>query len=147
MSDTVPIQIKRLDDGLPLPKKAHPGDAAFDICSRIDYTLEPGERKAIPTGIAIALPDGYAALVLPRSGLAAKHGITIVNAPGLIDSNYRGEIASILLNTETTQPFEIHRGDRISQLMIIRVPETDFQIVDELPGSERGADGFGSSGI
>ena len=147
MSEPVQILIKQLDAELPLPKKAYRGDAAFDICSTMDCVLAPGERRAIPTGIAIALPEGYAALVLPRSGLAARNGITVVNAPGLIDSNYRGEIASILLNTDTSVPFEIHRGDRISQLMIIKLPAVDFNVVDVLPESDRGAGGFGSSGV
>lgn len=142
----VEILIQRLDDGLPLPERAHPGDAGFDLRSTVDLVLAPGERALVPTGVAVAIPLGYAGLVQPRSGLAARHGIGIVNAPGLIDSGYRGEIKVIAINLDRSQPFEIHRGDKIAQIVFYPVPETKLREVDELPESERGAGGFGSSG-
>ena len=140
------IQIQRLDKDLPLPQYAKPGDAGLDVYARIDCTLAPGERALIPTGIAIAMPDGYVCLAHPRSGLAAKHGISIVNAPGTIDSGYRGEIQIILINTDTGNLFEVKRGDRIAQLVFQRVESAHFEEVDELPTSERGDGGFGSTG-
>lgn len=142
----VEILIQRLDDGLPLPERAHPGDAGFDLRSTVDLVLAPGERALVPTGVAVAIPLGYAGLVQPRSGLAARHGIGIVNAPGLIDSGYRGEIKVIAINLDRSQPFEVHRGDKIAQIVFYPVPETKLREVDELPESERGAGGFGSSG-
>mgnify|MGYP006281696895 FL=1 len=142
----VKIQIQRLDKELPLPQYAKPGDAGLDVFARIDCSLAPGERALIPTGIAIALPEGYVCLAHPRSGLAAKHGISIVNAPGTIDAGYRGEIQIILINTDAGNHFEIKRGDRIAQLVFQRVEEAFFEEVDELPISERGAGGFGSTG-
>ena len=145
MSD-VEILVQRLDDGLPLPERAHPGDAGFDLRSTVDLVLAPGERALVPTGIAVAIPIGYAGLVQPRSGLAARHGVGIVNAPGLIDSGYRGEIKVIAINLDGGEPFEIHRGDKIAQIVFYPVPETKLREVDELPGSERGVGGFGSSG-
>jgi dUTP pyrophosphatase len=140
------IQLRRLDDGVPVPRYAHPGDAGADLVTRVDATIAPGERQTLPTGIAIALPDGYAAFVHPRSGLAAKHGLTIVNAPGTVDAGYRGEIAVTLLNTDAREPVVLHRGDRIAQLVIQRVERARFVETDALPDSVRGAGGFGSSG-
>ena len=140
------IPIRRLDEGLPLPERAHPGDAGFDLRSAIDVSLAPGERMVVPTGVAVAIPEGFAGLVQPRSGLAARHGIGVVNAPGLIDSGYRGEIKVIAINLDPTDPFEVHRGDKIAQLVIAPVPAVAWLEVEELPDSERGAAGFGSSG-
>jgi dUTP pyrophosphatase len=142
----VEILVQRLDDGLPVPERAHPGDAGFDLRSTVDLVLAPGERALVPTGIAVAIPHGYAGLVQPRSGLAARHGVGIVNAPGLIDSGYRGEIKVIAINLDGGEPFEIHRGDKIAQIVFYPVPEAKLREVDELPGSERGVGGFGSSG-
>lgn len=142
----VPVLIKRLDPGIPLPQRAHPGDAGADLYAAADVDLAPGERAMVPTGVAIALPDGYAAFVHPRSGLAAKHGVTIVNAPGTVDAGYRGEIRVTLLNTDTVSPVHFQRGDRIAQLVIQRVERAEFHEVDVLPGSARGDGGFGSTG-
>jgi dUTP pyrophosphatase len=142
----VEILVQRLDDGLPPPERAHPGDAGFDLRSTVDLVLAPGERALVPTGVAVAIPHGFAGLVQPRSGLAARHGVGIVNAPGLIDSGYRGEIKVIAINLDRTEPFEIHRGDKIAQIVFYPVPEAKLREVDELPESERGAGGFGSSG-
>ena len=142
----VDLLVVRLDPGLDLPSYEHPGDAGLDVRSRIDVTLPPGGRELIPTGLAIALPDGYAAFVHPRSGLAAKHGITIVNAPGTVDAGYRGEIKVCLLNTDREESFEIHRGDRIAQLVIQEVSRAVVHEVERLPGSHRGEGGFGSTG-
>jgi dUTP pyrophosphatase len=141
------VLIKRLDPGMPLPGYAHPGDAGADLSVVQDVELGPGERALVRTGIAIALPAGYAAFVHPRSGLAAKHGVTIVNAPGTVDAGYRGEIMVTLLNTDREQPVTFRRGDRIAQLIIQPVSRAVFHEVDELPGSARGADGFGSTGV
>ena len=138
--------ISRLDPGLPVPRYAHPGDAGADLYARQDVSLAPGERALVPTGVAIALPAGYAAFVHPRSGLAAKHGITLVNAPGTIDAGYRGEILVNLLNTDSNQAFTIVRGDRIAQLVVQRVNEAHFVEVGSLPGSHRGDTGHGDSG-
>jgi len=145
-ADEVPVLIKRLDPGLPLPARAQPGDAGADLVTVIDVELGPGQRAVVPTGVAIALPDGYAAFVHPRSGLAARHGVTIVNAPGTVDAGYRGEIQVTLLNTDSTEPVSFRRGDRIAQLVIQRVARPVFHEVDTLPGSSRGAGGFGSTG-
>ena len=145
-TDAVPVLIKRLDPGLPLPARAHPGDAGVDLCAAAEVTLEPGERAVVPTGVAIALPDGYAAFVHPRSGLGARHGVTIVNAPGTVDAGYRGEIRVTLLNTDRAQPVRFGRGDRIAQLVIQRVAVPVFHEVESLPGSARGDGGFGSTG-
>lgn len=142
----IEVQIKRLDKDLPIPQYAKSGDAGVDIYARIDCTLAPGQRAMVPTGIAIALPDGYVCFAHPRSGLAAKHGISIVNAPGTIDAGYRGEIQIILINTDTQHTFEIKRGDRIAQLVFQKVEHANFHEVEELPDSERGRDGFGSTG-
>lgn len=142
----IEIQIKLLDEGLSLPRYQHAGDAGLDLPSRIDYVLGPGERAMIPTGIAVAIPPGYAGFVLPRSGLASRHGIALVNSPGLVDSGYRGEMAIIMINTDKHDAFHIKRGDRIAQLVIQRVEEATLIRVDELGDSSRGAGGFGSTG-
>ena len=144
--DPVDVLIKRLDPGLPLPARSHPGDAGVDLVAAAAVDLAPGARAVVPTGIAIALPDGYAAFVHPRSGLAAKHGVTIVNAPGTVDAGYRGEIRVTLLNTDPATAVSFQRGDRIAQLVIQRVAAPVFHEVDSLPGSARGENGFGSTG-
>ncbi|MFF0904816.1 dUTP diphosphatase [Kocuria sp. CPCC 205316] len=140
------MALQALDPELPLPAYAKPGDAGADLRSRQDVVLGPGERALVPTGVAIALPEGYAGFVHPRSGLAARHGITVVNAPGTVDSGYRGEIMVTLLNTDGSEPFTVRRGDRIAQLVVQRVEQAAFEVVDVLPGSARGGTGFGSSG-
>lgn len=140
------VLITRLDSDLPLPQYAKGGDAGADIYSRIDFTLAPGERALIPTGIAIALPDGYVALVHPRSGLAIKHGITMVNAPGTVDAAYRGELQCILINHDPKESVSFKRGDRIAQLVFQKVERAEFIEVESLPGSGRGDGGFGSTG-
>lgn len=147
MMTPVNVHIKLLDPELPAPAYAKPGDAGADLRSRIDFELEPGERALVPTGVAIALPKGYVGLVHPRSGLATKNGITIVNAPGTVDSGYRGELMVTLLNTDKTKSFHVQRGDRIAQLVIQKYEHATFTIVDELDQTERGSSGFGSSGI
>jgi dUTP pyrophosphatase len=145
-TDRVEILIQRLDPGLPMPGRAHPGDAGTDLFAAQDVELAPGQRALVPTGIAIALPDGYAGFVHPRSGLAARHGVTIVNAPGTVDAGYRGEIRVTLLNTDPDRPVRFQRGDRIAQLIIQRVAFPVFHEVATLPGSARGDSGFGSTG-
>ncbi|MEV0145740.1 MULTISPECIES: dUTP diphosphatase [unclassified Nonomuraea] len=140
------ILIQRLDPGLPAPSYAHPGDAGADLHAACDAELAPGERAVVPTGVAIALPDGYAAFVHPRSGLASRHGVTLVNAPGTVDAGYRGEIKVTMINTDAREPFRVRRGDRIAQLVVQRVERAAFREVAELPGSARGAGGFGSTG-
>lgn len=147
MMTPVNVHIKLLDPELPAPAYAKPGDAGADLRSRIDFELEPGERALVPTGVAIALPEGYVGLVNPRSGLAIKNGITIVNAPGTVDSGYRGELMVTLLNTDKTKSFHVQRGDRIAQLVIQKYEHATFTVVDELEQTERGSSGFGSSGI
>jgi len=142
----IPITVHRIDPGLPLPEYAHDGDAGADLRTSVDAVLEPGERATLPTGLAIALPQGHAAFVHPRSGLAARHGVTIVNAPGTVDSGYRGEIRVTLLNTDAHAPVKFERGDRIAQLVIQRVERAAFVEADSLPSTERGAGGFGSTG-
>jgi dUTP pyrophosphatase len=142
----VQISLVRLDAELPLPSYAHPGDAGADLHAARGLTLQPGERALVPTGIAIALPEGYVALVHPRSGLAARHGIGIVNAPGTIDAGYRGEVQVCLVNTDRTEPFTVHRGDRIAQLVVQRFETAEFVVADDLPDSVRGAGGYGSTG-
>jgi dUTP pyrophosphatase len=129
-----------------VPAYAHPGDAGADLVSAEALTLAPGERRLVGTGVAIALPDGYAGFVVPRSGLAAKHGITVVNSPGTIDAGYRGELKVILLNTDSNVPYDIAVGDRIAQLIVMPVTRAQFVPVETLPGSHRGEGGFGSSG-
>ena len=140
------VLIKRLDPDVPLPSYAHPGDAGADLTTAEDVELGPGERALVRTGLAIALPDGYAAFVHPRSGLAATHGVTLVNAPGTVDAGYRGEIKVTLLNTDRDRPVSFRRGDRIAQLVIQRVERAVFHEVTVLPGSSRGDGGFGSTG-
>jgi dUTP pyrophosphatase len=140
------VLVTRLDPGAELPAYARHGDAGADLTTAEDVDLAPGERVTVRTGIAIALPDGYAGFVHPRSGLAAKHGVTVVNAPGTIDSGYRGEIKVILLNTDASRPVSLRRGDRIAQLVVQRVENVAFREVPVLPDSVRGDNGFGSTG-
>ena len=140
------VLITRLDPGVPLPSYAHPGDAGADLVTAEDLQLAPGQRALVRTGIAIALPEGYAAFVHPRSGLAARHGVTVVNAPGTVDAGYRGEIKVTLLNTDTEHAVSFRRGDRIAQLVVQRVECVSFREVDALPGSARAEGGFGSTG-
>ncbi|MEY3156657.1 MAG: hypothetical protein RL257_677 [Actinomycetota bacterium] len=140
------VLITKLDPELPTPSYAKPGDAGADVYSRIDCEIKPGERSLIPTGIAIAMPDGYAAFAHPRSGLAIKYGVGIVNAPGTIDSGYRGELQMILINHDPKESFVVKRGDRIAQLVFQKVERAEFVEVLELPGSNRGSGGFGSTG-
>ena len=143
---TVQVRVKRLSPDAKIPKAAKVGDVAFDLYSVIDYEIKPGERYAIPTGIALEIPPGYEGQVRPRSGLALKEGITVLNAPGTIDSGYRGEVKTIMINLGDT-PFQITKGMRISQLAIRPVPEITFLEVDELPNTDRGEGGFGSTGV
>lgn len=140
------VLIKLLEPQVPIPSYAHPGDAGADLVTTVDVTLAPGQRALVPTGIAIALPEGYAAFVHPRSGLATKFGLTIVNAPGTVDAGYRGEIKVTLLNTDPNNEITLLRGDRIAQLVIQPVSKAKFIVADQLPGSARGEGGFGSSG-
>lgn len=142
----VDVLLQRLDPDLPPPSYAHPGDAGADLLAAEDVRLAPGERALVRTGVAIALPDGYAAFVHPRSGLAAKFGVTIVNAPGTIDAGYRGEIKVNLLNCDAASPVRLRRGDRIAQLIVQRVERAVFHEVETLPGSARGDGGHGSTG-
>lgn len=140
------LRVVRLDPRATLPTRAHSGDAGLDLHALEPAVLEPGERQSVGTGIAVEIPDGQAGLVLPRSGLAARHGISVVNAPGLIDAGYRGEIRVLLLNTDRTEPFAVAAGARIAQLVLVRVELAVPAEVEVLEASERGADGFGSSG-
>lgn len=140
------LRVRRLDARARLPTRAYPGDAGLDLYALEDGLLGPGERASIRTGVAVEIPDGQAGLVLPRSGLAAKHGVALVNAPGLIDAGYRGEVCVLLLNTDRSVPFVLAAGDRIAQLVLVRVETPAVVEVEELPLSERGAGGFGSSG-
>jgi dUTP pyrophosphatase len=140
------IDVVRLDTDLPLPSYAHPGDAGADLLTTVDVSLAPGERAMVPTGVAIALPVGYVALVHPRSGLAARHGLSIVNTPGTVDAGYRGEIKVMLINHDPVEAIELRRGDRIAQLVVQRVERARFVEVGELPGSARGDGGYGSTG-
>jgi dUTP pyrophosphatase len=144
--DTVPLRVKRLDPGIGLPSYAHPGDAGLDLRSAEDLELLPGQRALVSTGFSMALPEGYAAFVQPRSGLAARHGISIVNTPGLIDCHYRGEVKVILINLGD-KPFRVRRGDRIAQMVIQRVENVEVVEVEELESTERGEGGFGSTGL
>jgi dUTP pyrophosphatase len=140
------LPFRRLDPGVPLPQRAHAGDAGFDLRSAADLEVGPGERALVPTGIAVAIPEGHAGLVLPRSGLASRHGLTMANAPGLIDAGYRGELVCAVVNLDRDEPVKISRGDRIAQLAIVVVPELVAEWVEELPPSSRGEGGFGSTG-
>ncbi len=140
------ISVVRLDADLPLPSYAHPGDAGADLHTTVDVTLAPGERALVPTGFSIALPDGYVALVHPRSGLAARHGLSIVNTPGTVDAGYRGEIKVLLINHDRVETISLSRGDRIAQLVVQRFERARFVEVGVLPDSPRGAGGYGSTG-
>ena len=142
----VEILITRTDPDLPLPTYAHPGDAGADLVTAVDVTLQPGERALVPTGIAMAVPEGYVALVHPRSGLAARHGLSIVNTPGTIDAGYRGEVKVLLVNHDLVEPIELRRGDRVAQLVFQRVEQAGFVEVEVLPDSVRGVGGYGSTG-
>lgn len=141
------IEIKLLDPGMTVPEYAHAGDAGCDLRSAEDVIMNPGQRVVVPTGLSVALPEGYAGFVQPRSGLAAKHGIGVVNGPGLIDCGYRGEIKVILINFDPDLMFEIKRGDKIAQFVVQKVENVVFKQVDELSDTKRGAGGFGSTGI
>jgi dUTP pyrophosphatase len=143
---SVQVLITRLDKSVPLPSYAKPGDAGADLTARIDVTLQPGERTLVPTGISIALPNGYVALVHPRSGLAIKHGVTMVNSPGTVDAGFRGELQIILINHDPKEAISFKKGDRIAQLVIQQVERANFVEVESLPGSDRGSGGFGSTG-
>jgi dUTP pyrophosphatase len=143
--DTIQIDFVRLDRGLPVPGTAHIGDAAVDLHSRVDVILAPGGRAAVPTGIAVAIPNGYAGFVLPRSGHARRHGVGVVNGPGLIDSGYRGEISVLLIN-HGEEEVKFGRGDRVAQLAIVPIPEVEWTEVDSLDETDRGSGGFGSTG-
>jgi dUTP pyrophosphatase len=143
---SVQVLITRLDKSVPLPSYAKPGDAGADLTARIDVTLQPGERTLVPTGISIALPNGYVALVHPRSGLAIKHGVTMVNSPGTVDAGFRGELQIILINHDPKEAITFKKGDRIAQLVIQQVERANFVEVESLPGSDRGSGGFGSTG-
>ena len=146
MHPDLDVSVVRLDPELPLPAYAHPGDAGADLLTTVDVTLAPGERAMVPTGVALALPEGYVALVHPRSGLAARHGLSIVNTPGTIDAGYRGEIKVMLINHDPATPIELRRGDRIAQLVVQRFERARFVEVAELPDSVRGDGGYGSTG-
>jgi len=142
----LPVLLQRLDPELPAPEYAHAGDAGADLYARSEVSLAPGERAVVPTGVAIALPDGYAAFAHPRSGLAARCGVALVNAPGTIDAGYRGEVQVVLVNLDPRETVVLRRGERVAQLVFQRVERARFIEVERLPGSSRGARGFGSSG-
>ena len=146
MFDAVDVPVRRLDPDLPMPAYAHPGDAGADLVAAEDVELAPGERRLVPTGIAVALPDGYVGLVHPRSGLAHRLGVTVLNAPGTVDAGYRGEILVNLVNHDPAATVRIARGDRIAQLLVQRVERAAFHVVEELPETVRGAGGHGSTG-
>ncbi|MGY1895364.1 dUTP diphosphatase [Nocardia gipuzkoensis] len=146
MSALSPISLLRLDPGIPVPTRAHAGDAGVDLCTTQDVILEPGERAVVGTGVAVALPVGTVGLIHPRSGLAAKTGLSVVNTPGTVDAGYRGEIKVCLINHDPRTPIELRRGDRIAQLLVQRVELVDFVEVDSLDETTRGAGGYGSSG-
>lgn len=146
MSDEVPVALRRIDPDLPVPAYAHPGDAGADLYAARDVEIGPGERTLVPTGVAVALPEGYVGLVHPRSGLAARLGVTVLNAPGTVDAGYRGEILVNLVNHDRATVAKISRGDRIAQLVVQRVERARFTVVDELTESSRGAGGHGSTG-
>ena len=141
----IELPVRRLREDAVLPERAYAGDAGLDLAACEPVELGPGERAVVPTGLAVAIPEGYAGFVQPRSGLASRHGIAVVNSPGLIDSGYRGEIRVVLLNTDRERAYIAERGERIAQLVVLPVPEIDLVEVDELPSSERGVRGFGSS--
>ena len=141
------MEIKRLDPGLPLPRYAHQGDAGLDLYATTEVTLQPHQRELIPTGIAVAIPEGYAGFVQPRSGLAIRHGLSLVNTPGLIDSHYRGEIKVIAVNLDASAPITISRGDKVAQLVVQPVATVELAEVDLLDSTERGEGGFGSTGV
>jgi len=147
MAAALTVQVKRLDESLPMPAYAYPGDAGLDLRAASDWVIAPGERALIPTRLQVAIPEGFAGFVLPRSGLAARAGLTLVNTPGLIDSHYRGEIVIIALNTDKHQPIRIAHGDRIAQLVILPVPLIALEEVEALDETERSEKGFGSSGV
>jgi dUTP pyrophosphatase len=140
------VPFHRLDAGAVLPEAQHPGDAGLDLRANADVEVLPGERAMIPTGLAVAIPDGHAGLVLPRSGLASKHGLTLANAPGLIDAGYRGEVVVAVVNLDRTESVKVARGDRIAQLVVVAVPHVEPAWAEELPASARGEGGFGSTG-
>ncbi|WP_369699544.1 dUTP diphosphatase [Nesterenkonia sp. Act20] len=142
----ISVPVRQLDPGLSLPLYSHPGDAGADLLSAEQFTLAPGERRLVPTGIALALPQGWVGLVHPRSGLAVRHGVTVLNAPGTVDAGYRGELKVCLLNTDRHETVHFERGDRIAQLVLQQVDQADFMPVADLDASERGAGGFGSTG-
>jgi len=144
--DPVDVLVRRLDLGVPLPAYAHPGDAGADLHTTVDAVLAPGERALLPTGVAVALPDGYAAFVHPRSGLAVRYGVSLVNAPGTVDAGYRGEIQVSVVNLDPREPVAFRRGDRVAQMVVQRVERARFHEVEKLPGSARGDGGFGSTG-
>ena len=143
----IDLPVRRLRDDAVLPGRAYDADAGLDLSSCDELVIGPGERAVVGTGIAVAIPEGYAGLVLPRSGLAARHGIGKVNAPGLIDAGYRGEVRVILLNTDRERPFRVEPGMRIAQLVVVEVPAVQLVEVEELPDADRGVRGFGSSGV
>jgi dUTP pyrophosphatase len=140
------LPFRRLDAEAALPRARHPDDAGLDLCANADVEVSPGERAMVPTGVAVAIPDGHAGLVLPRSGLASKQGLTLANAPGLIDAGYRGEVMVATVNLDRTEAVKISRGDRIAQLVIVALPSVEPAWVPELPESRRGHGGFGSTG-
>ncbi|GAB2486100.1 dUTP diphosphatase [Luteococcus sediminum] len=144
--DAWALRVRRLDPGLPLPERAHPGDAGLDLMTTVDLVLAPGQRRLVPTGLAVEIPSGFAGFVHPRSGLAARHGVTVVNAPGTVDAGYRGEVKVCLINTDSQHSVTLHRGDRIAQLVVQRVELVHLVEVDSLDQSARGAGGHGSSG-
>jgi dUTP pyrophosphatase len=144
--DAPELPVRRLDPELPLPDYAHPGDAGADLRAADEVVLPPGGRATVGTGLAVAVPDGYAAFVHPRSGLASRHGITVVNAPGTVDAGYRGEVRVVLLNTDPTEPFTVRRGDRIAQMVAAPVAQAGWIEVESLDETTRGAGGFGSTG-
>lgn len=140
------LDFERLRPEAVLPTRAHPGDAGLDLYSAVDVDVRPGEREMVPTGVAVAIPEGHAGLVLPRSGLASRHGLTLANAPGLIDAGYRGEVICATVNLDRERPVRIQKGDRIAQLLVVPFAELAPGWVEQLPGSDRGEDGFGSTG-
>ncbi|MBM3676508.1 MAG: dUTP diphosphatase [Actinobacteria bacterium] len=141
------LLVQRLSPDTAIPRAAHAGDGGLDLAAAEGVVIGPGARAVVGTGLAVAIPEGHAGLVLPRSGLAARHGLALVNAPGLVDAGYRGEVKLILLNTDREEPFEVEAGMRIGQLVVVRLPALDVVEVDALPASDRGAAGLGSSGL